>query len=414
MKVKKREGSYKGNRDGMSNAQDGKSQGSTDSQDQNRSVNLQEEADLHGNIAVQELPKPSLEAYGAMPQGPRKLAPQGKVTLQKIADWLSISTATVSLALRNSPLIAERTRELVRNTADQLGYTHNRSAASLRTAQSNVLAVALQDYGNPHFTSILMSIEQNASVSGKSMMLGSSGDDLARQNQQLATLREHRPEGLIWCPALGTDDNTVQNLRRAHIPVVQVSREIAGSGFDFVGVDNVAGFEMALKHVVELGHSRIGFIGGQENASKGTERLKGYKQALSLFSMPVDAQLIYLGAPTRETGRKGFEQLLSMSDAPTAIICYNDEVALGVMQVASERDLEIGRDVSLIGCNDTADWVGGYSELTTIQTHPEQVGAHAVAMLLKRIQEPNSPIRRTLLAPNLIIRASTGLRRSRS
>jgi LacI family transcriptional regulator len=337
---------------------------------------------------------------------------EAKVTLQMIADYLSVSTATVSLALRNSPLIAERTRELVRKTADELGYTHNRGAAALRTAQTNLIAVALQDFSHPYFSSILMALERTAGTFQKSILLGSSGDQLSRQDNILGLLREHRPEGLIWCPAQGTGIEVVHSLQRARLPVVQVSREVPGSGFDFIGVDNIRGFEMALRHVVELGHTRIAFIGGQENTTKGMERLRGYKQALARFEMQIDPRLIYLGPGTRDTGRIGLDHMLTVPDAPTAVICYNDEVALGVIHRAGEKNLEIGRHLSVIGCNDTADIVSGYPALTTLQTHPDDMGTQAVQMLVKRINTPALPTQRVLLEPKLIARASTGLKRS--
>ena len=370
-------------------------------------VDLSDDALKQENYLAQTPPAPALSdaRVNALPR-----PFEGKVTLQMIADSLSVSTATVSLALRNSPLIAERTRELVRKTADDFGYTHNRNAASLRTSQTNLFAVALQDFGNPYFSSILISLERAAGKHNKTILLGSSNDQLSRQDAILGLLREHRPEGLIWCPAQGTSLDVTQALMRTHLPVVQISREVPGSGFDFIGVDNIRGFEMALRHVVEFGHTRIAFVGGQDNTSKGMERLRGYKQALARFEMQIDQRLIYLGAGTRETGRLGLEQLLALSEPPTAVICYNDEVALGVVQLASEKGLEIGRHLSVIGCNDTADIVSGYPALTTLQTHPDDMGKQAVQILLNRIQNPTIAMQRVLLEPKLILRASTGLK----
>jgi len=151
-----------------------------------------------------------------------------RVTLQRIAAELGVSTATVSLALRSSPLVADATRDRVQAVARDLGYVYNRSAASLRTARTNMIAVGVNDIVNPYFGELLAAIEETLAGSGHTVLLGTYSDDPAKQDRVLNTLKEYRPDGMIICPANGAEGESLSAVAATGIPVVQVTREIAG------------------------------------------------------------------------------------------------------------------------------------------------------------------------------------------
>ena len=179
--------------------------------------------------------------------------PEERVTLQVIAERLDVSTATVSLALRDSPVVAEATRERVQKAARDMGYVYNRSAASLRTARTNIIAVVFHDVTNPYFMELLGAIEERAAERGRSILLGTYAEAFARQTRVLATLREYRPDGLIVCAAGGTTPEHFAPFTGAGIPLMQMMRSIDGLGADFVGSDDEAGAAAAFAVEGEVG-----------------------------------------------------------------------------------------------------------------------------------------------------------------
>lgn len=337
----------------------------------------------------------------------RKPAARGRVTLQAIADHLVVSTATVSLALRDSPLVADSTKFRVQKIAREMGYSYNRSAASLRTARTNILAVAFHDVTNPYFAELLAAIEEKAMASGLSILLGTYCEDIERQDRVLSTLREYRPDGMILCAAGGTTRERLGDIVGAGIPVIQLSREIDGAGFDFVGSDDRLGVRMAMQHLLELGHRRIAMLGGVDTVSTGRSRHQGYREALAEAGLPFDPELVFHGFGTRETGLLGVQKVLAVADPPTAAMCFNDLTAFGAMLGLRHCGKEAGRDFALVGCDDVKEAAQWYPALTTVHNHQDEMGRHAASLLLRRLADPDAPQKRIVLKPTLRVRGST-------
>jgi LacI family transcriptional regulator len=335
------------------------------------------------------------------------LAGRGRVTLQILADHLSVSTATVSLALRGSPLVAETTRQRVQQSAREMGYSYNRSAASLRTDRTNILGVGFHDITNPYFAELLAAIEETAAAHGRSILLGTYAENLERQDRVLSTLKEYRPDGMIICAASASTTETFGHLIAAGVPLVQLSREIPELDLDFVGSDDRQGTLLAMEHLIALGHRRIAFLGENQNISTGRNRYSGYCQSLERHDMPFDPALVYSASGTRENGLKGIHAVLDVDDPPTAAICFNDLTAFGAMLGLRHRGLEAGLDFSLVGCDDVQEAAQWYPALTTIKNFQEEMGRKSAEFLIKRITEPHAPTRRLLLTPELVVRGTT-------
>ncbi|MDJ1158376.1 LacI family DNA-binding transcriptional regulator [Chelatococcus sp. SYSU_G07232] len=330
-----------------------------------------------------------------------------RVTLQVIAEKLSLSTATVSLALRDSAVVAEATKRKVQELARELGYVYNRSAASLRTARTNMIAVGFHDITNPYFAELLSAIEETVSGSGRTVLLGTYAESLEKQARVLSTLREYRPDGMILCAAGGTTPESLNQLTAAGIPVVQVSREIAGVDLDFVGSDDARGTTVAVEHLIGLGHRRIAMIGGSDLISTGRARRRGYSETLARHGLPVEPALIVEGYGTRETGFRGIEALMQLPDPPTAAVCFNDLAAFGAMLGLRHAGREAGRDFSIVGCDDVAEAAQWFPALTTLHNHQDEMGRKAAELLVRRIENPGAPTRRIILEPSLVIRGTT-------
>jgi LacI family transcriptional regulator len=328
------------------------------------------------------------------------------VTLQLIAAELGVSTATVSLALRGSPAVAEATRERVTARARDLGYVYNRSAASLRTSRSHIIAVCVHDITNPYFVDMLGAVEDAALAAGRTMLLGTYAEDHERQNRLLATFREYRPDGVILCPAAGATPQDFRILTDLGTPIVQLSREVPGCGLDFVGSDDQAGVACSVRHLIELGHRRIAYFGGAPEVSTGLNRLASFRRTMLEAGLSVDPDLIMLGWGRRETGLACVEQAFALDDPPTAAVCFNDLVAFGAMMGLFRLGKRPGLDFSLIGYDDvpeSAQWSPG---LTSMR-HQVSPGKLAAEALLARIADPRLPIQRQLIMPTLSLRGTT-------
>jgi len=343
----------------------------------------------------------SLGKAGARPMG------RGRVTLQIIADRLEVSTATVSLALRESPLVADGTRLRVQQIAREMGYSYNRSAASLRTDRTNILGVGFHDITNPYFAELLAAIEETAAAHGRSILLGTYAENLQRQERVLTTLKEYRPDGMIICPAGGTTAETLQHLMAAQVPLVQLSRETPGVALDFVGSDDRHGTVLAVEHLLSLGHRRIAFLGESPLISTGRNRYRGYRETLAKHGLPLDPAIVNSASGTREHGLTGIQKVLDAADPPTAAVCFNDLTAFGAMLGLRHRGLEAGRDFSLVGCDDVQEAAQWYPALTTIKNFQDDMGRQSAEMLLRRIADPSAPPQRVLLTPELVVRGTT-------
>lgn len=332
---------------------------------------------------------------------------RARVTLQRIADHLAVSTATVSLALRDSQLVAEATRARVQQVAREMGYSYNRSAASLRTDRTNILGVGFHDITNPYFAELLAAIEETAAAHGRSILLGTYAENLARQDRVLGTLKEYRPDGMIICAAGGSMPETFAHLIAAGVPLVQLSREIPGLDLDFVGSDDRHGTLQAFAHLHGLGHRRIAFLGESQAISTGRNRYAGYRAALEAHGLSFDQRLVHSASGTRENGLKGIQAVLDAPEPPTAAICFNDLTAFGAMLGLRHRGLEAGSDFSLVGCDDVQEAAQWYPALTTIRNFQDEMGRKSAEFLLQRIADPHAPTRRLTLTPELVVRATT-------
>lgn len=331
----------------------------------------------------------------------------GRVTLQEIARRLGVSTATVSLALRDSPDVAEATRATVQATAREMGYFYNRSAASLRTSRTSIIGVGFHDIAHPYFSALLLAIEQTAAAENRSILLFTYGEDLARQDRAFATMREYRPDGLIICTAAGTRPEALEPLISAGIPIVQVAREVEGANLDFVTSDDRHGTELAVRHLHALGHRRIAMFGGTDAISPGRARRASYRQTLAALGLTVDAGLMYEGLGTRDVGFRSVEAMMDRPNPPTAAICYNDLIAFGATLALRHRGLEAGRDFALVGSDDVSEAALWFPALTTIDNRHGEMGAAAARLLLERIDNPAMAPRRVLVEPAFVVRRST-------
>jgi LacI family transcriptional regulator len=336
------------------------------------------------------------------------MPPKLNVTIREIAELTGVSVSTVSLVLRESPLVAEKTREKVLAAIEEVGYVYNRSAATMRSRRSGVIAISVNDLANPYFAGLTSSVERALHQFDRTVLLSDAREDPARQTRFIEKMREHSVDGLLLCPAHLTDVNQlVTQLKAAQLPCVLLSRDLPGSGIDYVGYDHGYGMRLAVEHLIGLGHRRIAMLGGSRATWVGQQRLAGYRQVLREHGLDQDPELEIEGELTRVAGVQLVERALSLRPPPTASACANDVVAFGVMLGLRRRGLMPGCDFSVTGTDDIAEAALWTPALTTVAIDFDLIGMQAARQLLKRIEHPDLEGQHLSLPVELEIREST-------
>lgn len=335
-------------------------------------------------------------------------ARRAPVTLLDVARHVGVSRATVSLVLRESPLVAGATRERVQAGFAALGYVYNRRAASLRSRQTHTVGIVVNDITNPYFATLIRSVEATLGRRGFIAFLSNSDESVERQTWFLEVAREHDIDGIVVCPAEKTAAADFRRVLGWGIPCVFASRFVAGLDVDYVGPDNRGGMRLATSHLVALGHRRIALIGGNLRSSTGADRQAGYLAALRAAGIRPDASLIVPARLTREDGRRIVADLLAAKRPPTAAVCGNDIVAFGVMLGLRAAGLEPGRDFAVMGFDDIPEASLWVPPLSTVQVRQDAIGEAAADLLLERLADPAKPVARVVIEPTLVIRSSCG------
>lgn len=201
------------------------------------------------------------------------------VTILDVAAAANVSKSTVSLVLKDSPLIPADTSDRVREAAARLGYVYNRRAGQMRGRSSNTIAVIINDLMNPFFAEILVGVERKLVEAGYVVLMAHTNEDVERQRKVLQTMREQGAAGIVLCPAFGTPRSLPKEVQSWGIPLVVMVRTLGPGSYDFAGADNELGVYAATQHLLAAGHKRIGFLGGQTGVVL-EQRLKGFKAAL--------------------------------------------------------------------------------------------------------------------------------------
>jgi LacI family transcriptional regulator len=337
-----------------------------------------------------------------------------RVTIWDVAREAGVSKSTVSNVLRGKPIVTEATRQAVLKAIDRLGFRPSAAARSLVGRRAHVLGVVVTDIRNPFFGEVAHSIAEVAGRAGYGIILSDLSMARPAGGSFLDLVPEGRADALIFAAWPNVPD-TDRHLAEADFPLAFVGcRPPSDLAADWVAVDELRGVEMAIGHLVELGHRRIGCIASAEDAA--ADRIAGYRAGLAAAGIAVDESLVVRAEETElETdfgslaGYRAANRLLAARDRPSAIFASDDFLALGVMQALEEHGLMVPGDVSLVGFDDIQ--FAGLSRigLTTVSQPRAFMGQEVVELVLKRLQatEPWVPSA-ILLRPRLVVRSSTG------
>ncbi|MCY9007311.1 LacI family DNA-binding transcriptional regulator [Peribacillus frigoritolerans] len=336
-----------------------------------------------------------------------KQSKKGRVTLQQVAKHAGVSTSTASLIVRNNPRISEATRKKVLKSMNELGYVYDRIAANLRSQSSDTVGIIITDISNTFFSEFLIGVHDALDEVGYTVLLGTTFDSVAKQDHLLSTMMEHRVGGLILCPVSESSQDTIERLNEIDTPMVLAVRELPGVNSDYVGIDYPEGARIAVDHLLGKGHKRIALLGGIKESSTWIERMEGYREALSRAGLEVDESLVIDSAPTREGGLEAVLKVLENPNPPTAIFCFSDLIAFGVMQGLMMKGITPGKDIDIVGFDNVPVAEIYHPPLTTISSFPRRIGKEAANLLYQQMEKIEREQQRIILNPELIIRESS-------
>ncbi len=312
-----------------------------------------------------------------------------RVTLMDVARHCGVSRATVSLVLNDSPLVAEKTRDRVRQAMTELGYVYNRAAASLRTQHSDAIGVVLTNITNPYFAEFAAGLQDTLTSSGTVPLLAVSGEDRELQSRLVRSLVERNVDGIVLVPAHGTTPSELPDLLGT--PLVLMARRLNGLDVDYVGAQNRDGGYAAAEHLYSHGCRRIAFVGGFTDSSAREERAGGVEEFLNDHGLSLDSEHSVVCEPARPQAREAAMRLLTKDPDVDGIVCFSDVVAFGVLDAIADMGRSIGSDVRVIGFDDVHDAGLNRPSLSSVAVPARETGRRAAQLVLERAAGSTEP-----------------------
>ena len=327
--------------------------------------------------------------------------------IYEVARRAGVSTATVSRVLSQPEVVAPATRKRVMAAVERLGFTPNSAAKNLRTLRTAKLLVTVPDLSNPFFSLILQGIEDAALREGYAVLVGDTQHDDAREERYALMLKRKEADGLIFLGHRLPKEAAafVRAMPPGRAPVVNGCEFTPRLGIPSVHIDNATAASDAMDHLYRLGHRRIGIITGPLVSPLSRDRLSGATARAKKARAERDF-VVMNGDFSIESGAVASERLLGRREPPTAIFCFNDEMAIGVIETARRRKLRVPDDLSVVGFDDIrfARYVD--PPLTTVAQPMRQIGEGTVRLLLEIVRGNPTPESVTL-PHTLVVRSST-------
>jgi DNA-binding LacI/PurR family transcriptional regulator len=331
------------------------------------------------------------------------------VSIKDIARAAKVSHSTVSRALRNSSLVNAETSALIHKIAHEKGYMVSAVARGLVTRHTNTIGVVVTTIADPFAGEVIGGIEEFFLPREYSLILTACHSDRDRELRAVESLHQRRVDGIVvMASRIGA--MYLPMLAEMKAPIVLINSHHSSEFVHSVRIDDFHGSQAAARHLIELGHTRIGYIGDRLGFQSDAERSSGYRRTLEDNGLSFDPTLIAYGDGSPDSGRAALRQLLALPEPPTAVFCYNDRQALGAMRAARERGLRIPQDISLCGFDDLFFAPFLDPPLTTIRQPKREMGLLTGEMLhgLLRGEKPES----RLIQGTLVVRESTAARSS--
>lgn len=301
-------------------------------------------------------------------------------TLKDVAKEANVSVSTASYAINGSSLITKETREKVLMAAKKIGYRPNASAKNLKKNKSEIIGFFLSGFTGPFFNEILEGVQDVVIKNGYEMVVCAS-------NSKHRLLIESYVDGAIILN-FHVDDHTIDFLANEKMPIVALDREMNNPHIKNVLLQNKVGIELAVKHLVDNGHQRIGFIGGSYDSFDGEMRLAGYKESLKKYNVPFNEEDVIRARFTEISSLLVMDEYIKKNDIyPTAFVCANDEMAMGAIKALQQNGISVPNDVAIVGFDDIALSKHFNPPLSTVRIQKKLWGKTAAEVLFKMLDK---------------------------
>ncbi len=332
--------------------------------------------------------------------------------IEQIARELNVSTASVSRALNDRPGVGAELRERILERARELNYTPSVTARGLATSQTFGIGFFIREkpglpsHNDPFYGEILQGIEQTTAHTSYHVTIATLTDGVLANPSEFRFVRERRIDGMILAGPDIPNDFIIAMLQ-TDLPVVLVDNCLGHSPVNCVNIDNEGGAYLAARHLLELGHRRIGAIAGPKHWDSNERRIQGYRQALDEAELPL--HIVHVKRTTINTGDEAYRQLAAQHPDLTAICAINDSMAIGAIRAAQADGKTVPEDLSVVGFDDI-DWARfNDPPVTTVNIPKRQMGEEAVNRLIALLNKPDLQPAEVTVSVQLVERASTGI-----
>jgi len=331
------------------------------------------------------------------------------VTIRDIAEHLNLSISTISRSLNGYKDVSPSTRERISNAAREIGYYPSDAARSLRRQRTNRIGLLIPSFSDfnfigEYFSEIIRGITFASAKAGCNLMLYPTLTDELGQLTRICRARE--VDGVILISSTQLS-KSITFLKQETIPFVIIGHPVDDPNVSFIASDNMNGNLIAMRHLIEIGHTRIAYIARYDQPWINAMRISGYQLALDEANISLQEELIIPASSGARSGYKAMNSILSMKNPSTAVLAFNDLIAINALQVAHKHGLEIPKDVAIVGYNDILSSLSTTPQLTSVHQPLPEMGQAAVETLLAQVSEKDHPPERKIIPVHLVVRQST-------
>ena len=327
-----------------------------------------------------------------------------------MAALAKVSIATVSRTINSSPAVSQKLSQRVWQAIEQLNYFPNTHARSLVSGRSRILGIIVENITNPFFPELISGFEEIAVAHGYEILVSSTNGDAGRLTNCVRRMLERKVEGVAVL-TFGGEEPVLDQLAIHNMPIVLAEFHLEDPKVSTILLDYSAGIHQAVAHLVQLGHTRIGFLAGPHTLHSAMTRLNAFRQTMVEADLNVHKSWIIECDHTLKGGVAGFERIMALPSRPTALICSNDITAIGVLRAAYMAGLRVPEDLSVIGLDDIDFAEFTLPPLTTIRLSRAELAKAAFDALRLQAESANgaSPVfqREFLVSTSLVVRGST-------
>ncbi len=332
-------------------------------------------------------------------------------TIHDVARHAGVAPITVSRVVNGNGYVSEEKRQRVEAAIVELNYIPNALGPSLRSKRTQTLALVLSDITNPFWTTVARGIEDTANQHGYHLIIGNTDESLKKQNDYLTFLLKKQVDGFLVVPA---SFSPLDLLTKQHTPFVVLDRRIPGEIHDTVRCDSFDGAYQLTRHLLSLGHRRIGVITGRQDHSTALDRVEGARRAVEAAGLPEGTLQVYWGEFTQASGYECTRRLLETTPRPTAIFAMNNFIAIGVMRRLRDTELRVPDELSVAAFDDLPAAITIAPFFTVAAQPAYEMGQQATRLLLSRLNGDTTTAPQEIVLPVEIIVRKSSARPSRT